>query len=41
MLQSRAGYLIVRLTDEGFRPVIAMADARLKVKVESLAARGQ
>ncbi len=41
VLQSRAGYLIVRLTDEGFRPVIAMADARLQVKVESLTARGQ
>jgi hypothetical protein len=40
-LQSRAGYLIVRLTDGEFRRVIETANARLRVRVEQITARGQ
>ena len=40
-LQSRAGYLIVRLTDGEYRQVIETANARLRVRVEQMTARGQ
>ena len=40
-LQSRSGYLIVRLTDGEYRQVIETANARLRVRVERMTARGQ